>query len=100
MTHDTINRERDNAGNLATVTHVIDITSLDNTGTEDYDPKAEVGISGADEYGVEVVGIADPSLIAQWDHVAGELNIRKLSDGSQAADNSAVGEVILRSTGV
>lgn len=99
MTYDTINRERENSGSLSTVYHVIDITALDGTGTENYDPEAAVGISGADKYGVEVVGIEDPSLIAQWDHVAGELNIRNLSDGSQAATGSAVGQVILRATG-
>ncbi len=100
MTHTTVDRDRDNAGNLATVTHTIDITSLDSTGTEQYDPAAEVGISGIDRYGVEVVGLEDPSKIVQYDHVSDALNIRNISDGSQAADNSDVGEVKLRVYGV
>jgi hypothetical protein len=96
MVHSTINRERENAGSVSVVYHKIDITELDNTGTENYDPDAEVGISGADEYGVDVVGLEDPSLAVQWDHPNGALNLRNLSDGAQVADNTDVGEVILR----
>jgi len=99
MTYDTINRDRENTGSVSTVYHRIDITSLDDTGTENYDPD-DVGISGADRYGIRVTGIEDPSVIAQWNHVAGELNVRNLSDGSQVATGSAVGEVILEVTGV
>jgi len=99
MTHSTINRDRENAGSLSTVYHTIDITSLDGTGTESYDPDAEVGISGADRFGVSVVGVEDDSKIVQWDHVAAELSVRNIADGSNAADNSDVGEVVLQVTG-
>jgi len=99
MTYDTLNRDRENAGSLSVVYHTIDITALDDTGTENYDPE-NAGINGADRFGVDVVGQGDTSVVAQWDHTAGELNIRNLSDGSQAATGSAVGELILRVTGV
>jgi len=98
MTHTTINRDRENAGSLSTVYHVIDITALDDTGTENYDP-ADVGISGADRFGVSVVGQEDDSKRIVWNSDDEELSVRELGSGDNTADNSAVGEVILQVTG-
>lgn len=99
MTHSTVNTERENSGSVDTVYHTIDITSLDAAGTENYDPDAELGLSDAAEYGVAVVGQEDESLHIVWDHVAEEIAVLNVSDGTDVADTTDVGEVVLEVTG-
>jgi len=99
MTYDTLNRDRENAGSVSAVSHKIDITALDDTGTENYDPE-DVGISGADRYGVSVVGQEATDKHIVWDPVDGSLSVRELGTGDNTATGTAVGEVILEVKGV
>jgi hypothetical protein len=95
MTHSTTNTEPESAGSLDRVVHTIDVTSLDSAGVETYDPEAEVGISGADRYGVSVRGQEDETLAIVWDHIDGELKVKNRDDGTDVANNTDIGEVVL-----
>jgi len=100
MTHSTVNTENESVGSTRTVFHTINITSLDSAGVETYDPVAEVGLGGADRYGVSIQGIEDESLVIQWDHLDTELKVKNMSDGTDVANNNDVGEVLLKVEGV
>jgi len=100
MTHNTVNTEPESGGSTEDVVHTIDITSLDSAGTEQYSPSDELGIQGADRWGVSVRGQADSSVQITWDHVNEQLDIVNVSDGTDVANNTAVGEVVLHATGV
>lgn len=99
MTHSTVNTEPESRGSTDEVLHTIDVTSLDSAGVETYDPEAEVGISGADRYGIAVRGQEDESLHIVWDHVAGELAVLNVSDATDVAQGTDIGEVVLEVVG-
>lgn len=100
MTHDTVATERENAGSLDTAHHVIDITSLDGAGAEQYDPEAEVGLDSPGRFGIDVRAQEDESVLIRYDHVAGELSVVNVSDGSDVTSGTDVGEVMLHVFGV
>lgn len=101
MAHDIIATEAENRGSLATVFAVLDITALDAAGTENFDPAAELGITGASgRFGIDVRAQADNTYRLTWDHVAGELAVQNVADGTDVANDTAVGEVMLEVTGV
>jgi len=99
MTHSTINTETENAGSLDAVFHTIDITSLDAAGTEQYDAQAEVNIGGETLYGIAVRGHEDETVRVTYDNVADELSVVNVDDGTDVANNTDVGEVILEVKG-
>jgi hypothetical protein len=99
MTHSTVETVPASAGSEDAVYHTIDVTSLDSAGVETYDPAAEVGIAGADRYGVSVRGQEDETLALVWDHVDGELKAKNRDDGTDVANNTDIGEVILEVVG-
>jgi len=99
MTHDTLNTETENAGSRDAVYHLINITSLDSAGVEQYDPEAEAGITGADDYGVSVRGQEDETVAIVYDTVDAELKVKNIADGTDVANNTAVGEVLLETVG-
>lgn len=99
MTHATVTTEDENAGSTDAVYHAINITSLDSAGAESYDPQAETGVSGADRYGVSVRGQESSAYLITWDHVAGELSVVDAADGTDVAQGTDVGEVILELIG-
>lgn len=100
MTHSTVNTEEENAGSLSVVYHTINITSLDASGSESYTPESETNLSGADRYGVSVRGQESEAYEIQWDHLAGNLSVVNVADGTAVASATDVGEVILEVTGV
>jgi len=99
MTHTTVATERENAGSLDTVYHVIDITGLDGAGTEQYDPEAEVGLSQPERFGIDVRAQEDETVLIRYDHVADELSVVNVADGTDVANNTDVGEVMLEIVG-
>jgi len=99
MTHTTVNSEDTNRGSEDAVFHTIDITSLDSAGAETYDPETETNLSGADRYGVSVRSTADETVLVRWDHVAGNLSVVNVADGTDVTSGTAVGEVILEVVG-
>jgi len=100
MTYSTVNVERENHGSVEAVYHRVNVTSLDAAGVENYDPGTATGLEDAAEYGVSVVGQEDESLHIVWDHLAAELAVLNVSDGSDVANNTDIGEVLLKVEGV
>lgn len=100
MTHSTVNMERESDGSLEGVLHTIDITSLDSNGAETYNPSDELGVEGEGRFGISVRGQGDSSLFIVYDHVTGDLDVRNVSDGTNVASGTAVGEVVLHVKGV
>jgi hypothetical protein len=99
MTHSTISTEEENAGSLDVVYHTIDITSLDSAGTEQYDPESETNLSGADVRGVSVRGTETNTHLVRWDHTTEEFHVQDVADGTDTANNTNVGEVVLEIVG-
>lgn len=107
MSHTTTNVEAESEGSLESALHTIDITSLDNAGQETYDPSTELGIEGADRFGVDVRGQQDPNVFVRWDHINGVLTVKEVVDTGDGtgglqdvAAGTAVGEVVLHVKGV
>lgn len=99
MTHTTVNTETENGGSRDVVTHTINITSLDGAGTETYDPDAEVGIKGADRYGVVAKGQENTAYLIRWDHINEQLTVVNVADGTDVTSTTDVGEVVLEVIG-
>lgn len=99
MTHSTVNVEHENAGSQDAKYHTIDITSLDAAGVENYDPSAELKMENAAIYGVAVRGLEDPTVRVAWDHINGQLDVINVSDGTDVASATDVGEVVLEVVG-
>jgi len=95
MTHSTTSLSPQNFGSRAAYLHVIDITSLDAAGQENYDPSSEVNVELGDDYAVIVADQEDPSRRFSWDHTSDHLDVKDLSDGTDTANNTDVGEVKL-----
>jgi len=99
MTHSTTDTEHENAGSRDVVYHTIDVTSLDAAGTEQYDPDAEVGLTGAGRYGVSVRGQESSDYAVTWDHINEALSVVNVADGTGVANNTDIGEVVLEVVG-
>ncbi|GGK74566.1 hypothetical protein [Haloarcula sebkhae] len=97
MTHTTVDDEHVNSGSHRTVFHTIDVSSLDNAGSEGYDPAAETAVDVV--LGVSVAGQEDESLFVRYDHVAGNLSVTSAADGTDTTAGTDVGEIILRVDG-
>jgi len=95
MTHSTTSLVAENFGSRSASLHVIDITALDSAGQEDYDPSTEVNVGLGDDYAVIVAGQEDASRRFSWDHTSDHLDVKDLSDGTDTANNTDVGEVKL-----
>lgn len=100
MTHTTVSSTRESFGSTTVEYHTIDITSLDSAGAEAYDPDAETGVNTTNTGGVSVVGQETADYLVRWDHAASELAVVNLSDGSDVASGTDVGEVRLQVVGV
>ena len=105
MTHEEVSLHRESAGSESCVYHEIDITSVDETTHEEYDPSAETPVGRVN--GVSVVGQADPSYTILWDSDNSRLSVLD-ADGTETDSDSAtsgnqagsaVGRVTLRVTG-
>jgi len=99
MTHSTSATERESGGSTERVYHTIDITSLDSAGAESYDPDAELGVSVEDN-GIDVVGQENTGYLVRWDHLNSQLTVVNVSDGTNVASGTDVGEVVLCVDGV
>lgn len=75
----------------------LDITDLDASGRENVDPTAITGVE--DYHTVRVIGQEDPSYAFTWNHVDGALDVRSVSDGTEPASGTDVGEVKLEVEG-
>jgi len=95
MTHSTTSLVPENFGSRDAYLHVIDITSLDAAGQENYDPNSEVNVDLGDDYGVLVADQEDPQRRYSWDHTSDHLDVKDLSDGTDTANNTDCGEVKL-----
>jgi hypothetical protein len=100
MTYSTVNTERENYGSVDAVLHTINITELDAAGVEEYAPGTATGLEDASEYGVSVRGQEDETVAVVWDHLDAELKVKNRDDGTDVANNTDVGEVMLEVVGV
>lgn len=100
MTYSVTNVEDENAGSTDAVFATVDITSLDSAGFEPFDPSAALGVDGADRYGVGVRGLENPQYRVAYDHVNGQLDVTNVSDGTDVAAGTDVGEVVIEARGV
>lgn len=100
MTHSTTSLERESFGSLKAFIHVIDITSLDSAGQEDYDPSTELNVNLGTDYAVLVAGKEDQTTGISWDHLNDHLDVIDLADSTNIANNTDVGEVKLVVVGV
>jgi hypothetical protein len=97
MTHSTVTTAEENSGSFASVYHTINITSLDNAGSEDYTPTDELALR--DALGVSINGQESDDLFIRWDHVDESLTVTNASDGTTVAQGTDVGEVVLKVDG-
>jgi len=97
MTHSTVTEDKQNSGSFESVYLTIDISSLDNAGSETFDPAAEANLR--DVLGISVNGQESEGMFIRWDHVAGNLAVTDASDGTAVASGTDVGEVILKIDG-
>jgi len=84
----------------------LDVTSLDSAGVEQFDPSTEVdedtrkSILGQESLqAVNVLEWADETALVTWDTTDEELKAKALSDGSDVADNTTLGEIVLEVIG-
>jgi len=99
MTHSTTATERENGGSTDEAYHLIDITSLDRAGEEDYDTEAELGLENPGRFGIDVRATADSTVKVDYDHVNDQLTVINVSDATNVAQGTAVGEVMLHVVG-
>lgn len=95
MTHSTASLEPESYGSQDAFLHQINITSLDAAGQENYSPSSELNVNEGTDYGVTPVGQTNESLSFLWNESGAHLNVKKLSDGSDVANNADCGEVRL-----
>ena len=100
MTHSTVARERESGGSTEVVFHTINVSSLDALGVENYDPSNDLGLEVDHTGGVSVVGQANTAYLVRWDHVNEQLSVVNVSDGTDVAAATAVGEVRLKVEGI
>jgi hypothetical protein len=106
MTHSVDITHRENHPTVRRIV-TLDITSLDAAGVEEFDPTAEVDdttrkpvLDVSSPLVVTPVEWEDETLQVMWDSVDGEFKIKNLSDGTDVAGGTAVGEVVVEVTGV
>jgi len=95
MTHNDVSTEEESYGSQEAVLHQIDITSLDAAGQENYQPSTELNIPNGSKLGVVPVGQNETAYQYHWDTDGQHLNVINSSDGGDAANNAATGEVRL-----
>lgn len=95
MTHDTTNVDHESGGSVVSVFATLDITSLDNANTEDFDPASEFSLQ--DVLGVAVLGLESPeSFTVDFDHLDGTALSVLNADGTDPTAGTDVGEVRIR----
>jgi hypothetical protein len=99
MTYTVTNTEPENAGSQDAVIATVDITSLDTAGFEPFDADAQLGISGADRFGIAVRGLENPQYRVVYDHINGQFDVTNVSDGTDVAQGTDVGEVVIEARG-
>lgn len=86
----------------------LDISELDSAGVEEFDPTTEGDVNRNHDYPilehteletVAVLSWEDESVHISWDHVDSELKVKNLDDGTDVANNTEVGEVIVEVIG-
>ena len=97
MTHSTIDTQRENSGSFVSVYHTIDITSLDSSGSETFDPAVEGNLR--DVLGISVNGQEASDQFVRWDHINEQLHVTNAADGTAVASGTDVGEVVLKIDG-
>jgi hypothetical protein len=97
MTHATVETHEENSGSFRSVYHTINITSLDSSGSESYEPGGELTIR--DVLGISVNGQEADDLFIRWDHLADQLTVTNASDGTAVSSGTDVGEVVLKIDG-
>jgi len=100
MTHEIIATERENRGSLDNAFAVLDITSLDAAGAEQFDPAAELGLSEPGHFGIDVRAQENSAYLIRYDHINDELSVVNVADGTDVAGATDVGEVMLEVVGV
>ena len=100
MTHIIQQTEFENRASLDCAFVVIDITALDREGEEDFDPSETLGISGAVRFGIDVRGQTDNDYRITYDPFLGGLAVQNVADGTDVAENTEVGSVMLEVVGV
>lgn len=99
MTHTTVATKRENGGSKDEAYHVIDLTSLDRAGEEDYDPDAELGLEDPGRFGIDVRAQEDETVKVDYDHLNDQLTVINVADGTGVAQGTDVGEVMLHVVG-
>ncbi|AFH22158.1 hypothetical protein OSG_eHP18_00005 [environmental Halophage eHP-18] len=98
MTHTITAEDKESGGSFASVFATVDITSLDNAASEDFDPAAELGVRSV--VGVSVLGLENAGTYqAEYDHVAGDTLAVQNVDGTDPTSGTDVGEVQVRVDG-
>jgi hypothetical protein len=105
MTHTTQILQKENHPTQRSIVK-LDISSLDAAGvevflsteTDEDKPQYEV-LENQSLLAVNVLEWEDESLQISWDSVDGELKVKNLSDGTDVASGTAVGEVVLEAIG-
>jgi hypothetical protein len=91
MTYTRVDQDRENVGSEAVLYETLDITSLENAGSEPYTPVT-------DPNGVAVVGQEASGYHVAYDHLTGAFHVTNIADGSDVAAGTDVGEVRVRVT--
>jgi len=99
MTHTVTNTETESRGSVEAVIATVNITSLDAAGSESFAVADEFGISGVAENGVGVRAQESSAYKLAWDHINGTLSVVNVSDGTDVANDTDVGEVVLEFVG-
>ena len=97
MTHTITTEERESGGSYESVFATVDITSLDNTNTEAFDPADELSLRTVE--GVAVLGLENPgSYQVAYDSGGATLSVLN-TDGTDPTAGTDVGEVVVRVDG-
>jgi len=99
VTYSITNVEEENRGSVDSVTATVDITSLDSAGFEPFDPSAALGIEDVSDYGARVCGQENTAYLIRWDTANGRISVVNVSDGTDVAGATDVGEVVLEFVG-
>lgn len=95
MTHTTSDVDKESGGSFVSVFATLDITSLDNANTEDFDPASEFALR--DVLGVSVLGLEEPeNYTVDFDHLDGTALSVLNADGTDPTSGTDVGEVRVR----
>jgi hypothetical protein len=96
MTETTTVIEEGNEGDHRYVIAQADVTSLDSSGTEPYDPSTKFNLEGA--Y-ANVLDQEDYTHYVFYDEANAQLIVKDVADGTDIADNTDVGTITLRFVG-